>query len=139
MSKRGKLALFVGLAAGVATGVIFSPDSGKKFRDKLKKEIDKGTLNKDSLFSHFKTLANDIKAKAAEKLSETESKTKKTVSKVKKAAGKAKSTAKSTVKKAKTEVKSTAKKVKTAVKKSKKIASDAVSEIKDELKEVTKD
>ncbi len=128
MSKRGKLALFVGLAAGVATGVLFTPKSGKKFRDKLKKEIDKGTLNKDSLFSHFKTLANDIKLSAQKKISETESKAKKTVSK-----------AKSTVKKAKAQVKTNTKKVTAVVNKSKKIVKKAAKDIKTEISDASKD
>jgi gas vesicle protein len=130
MSNKGKFALLVGLAAGVATGVLFSPTSGKKFRTKLKKEIDKGGLGKESLFTYFKGLANEIKTTADKKLTDakvTKSKITDKVSKVKKSATKKATKAKKTVT-------AKAKKAKTVVKKSKKIAKEAVAEIAQEVK-----
>lgn len=115
MSK-GKFALMVGLLAGAATGVLFTPTNGKKFRDKLKKEIKKGGTGKNSLYKHFKDIAEEIKDSAADSLQGTKIE-KKVKSQIKSA-------------------KSTAKKAKSAVRKSVKIAKSATKEIKSELKDV---
>jgi gas vesicle protein len=115
----------VGLLAGAATGVLFTPVNGKKFRDKLSKEIKKGGYGKESLYKHFQSIAHEIKDTASESLKGTE--LEKTVKqKVKQAKTKAKT--------AKKEVKSKVKQAKSAAKKSIKIAKDASKEIKKEIK-----
>lgn len=130
MASKGKFALMVGLLAGAATGVLFTPTNGKKFRDKLKKEIKKGGFGKESLYKHFQSIANEIKDTASESIkgTELEKAVKKTV---KQATTKANS--------AKKDVKSKVKKAKAAAKKSVKIAKNASKEIQKEFKDTLSD
>lgn len=122
MSSKGKFALLVGLLAGAATGVLFTPTNGKKFREQLKKDVKKGGYGKDSLWKHFEGMANEIRETANEAYDG---------SKLDKKVSKATKTVKSAQKKAKSNVS----KAKTVAKKSKKIAQDAAEDIKDEINE----
>jgi gas vesicle protein len=129
MSKKGIFALLAGVAAGTVTGVLFSPTSGKKFRQKLKKEIDSGGYGKKSLFTHFSGLAKDIKnaAETEMKNSGLDKKAKNFVEKVKTAEQnlekKLKKSTKKVSKKATSKVKSAAKKtIKAANKVDKKVS-----------------
>jgi gas vesicle protein len=132
MSKKGIFAL----AIGIATGVLFSPTTGKKFREKLQKEIKKGGYGKDSIYGHFKGLAEEIKqatedgiqksgldkkaAKVIKKVNTAKNKLIRTAVKTEaKIEAKVKNTVKKTVKKAKAIKKQvpTTKSAKSAVKK----------------------
>lgn len=140
MSKKGVFALFAGLVAGAATGVLFSPTSGKKFRDKLKKEIDKGGYGKDSLYTHFKGIAEDIKntteegIELAQKNPKVAKAVKKAVATKKKVSAKAKAVAKKVVSK----VDKLEDQVSATVKKTKKTASKKVNAAKSTAKKVVK-
>lgn len=138
MSKKGIFALAIGIAAGAATGVLFSPTSGKKFRDKLKKEVQKGGFGKDSIYSHFKGLAEEIKHAAEEGIEKAglDEKAAKIVRKVKSAKNKLVKKAATVEKQVEQKVKSTAKKalknksVASVVKKAKKVQKAVTSKAK---------
>lgn len=140
MSKKGAFALFAGLLAGAATGVLFSPTSGKKFRDKLQKEIKKGGYGKDSIYTHFKGLAEEVKNSAEDGIKATG-----LDKKVKNVANKAKATTKKTMKKVKStkaKVKKVAKAVKAEIKddmkKAKKVTKAVKAELKSDVKKIKK-
>lgn len=132
MSKKGMFALFAGLVAGTATGVLFSPTSGKKFRESLKKEVKAGGTGSKSVYKHFKALATNIKQTAEEEIKSsgldkkaieaTEKLKKEVTKKTAPLVKKAKKTTRKATSKARKNVRSTARKVEKTASKTKKTA-----------------
>lgn len=57
---KGLKSIFVGLLAGTALGILFSPKKGKEFRNDLKKEIDKGGTGLSAIKDTFVKMSKDI-------------------------------------------------------------------------------
>lgn len=56
---KGKSLLF-GLLSGAIFGVLFAPKSGKKIREELKKEREKGGTGLDTLKASFLEMGSDV-------------------------------------------------------------------------------
>lgn len=57
---KGKFSLFLGALLGATFGLLFAPTKGKEFREKLKKEREKGGSGFDTVKSHAEKMHSDI-------------------------------------------------------------------------------
>jgi gas vesicle protein len=57
---KGLKSLLTGIVAGTALGVLFSPEKGKKIRNKIKKEIDNGGLGLKTIKDTLGKMGEDI-------------------------------------------------------------------------------
>lgn len=68
MSNRNNtlIALFAGLAAGAALGLLFAPDSGKKTRERIKKKGDKAGAELKEVIAAGREKWSEAKGKAVD-------------------------------------------------------------------------